>query len=99
MPLCLQNFKTILEYEPGNIQANHNLCVVYVEMGDLHRAEKCLLYTHNMAPSEDYIMQHLNIVRNRIKLAQVQHLLIVHCLPKVINQSWACIEIFRSVNH
>ncbi|KAI0217673.1 Protein O-mannosyl-transferase TMTC3 [Lamellibrachia satsuma] len=65
-----QNFLKILDTEPRNVQANHNLCVVYVERGDLHRAEKCLSETLQLAPQEDYIKQHLGIVRNKIRLAE-----------------------------
>ena len=65
-----RNFLTILQTEPSNIQANHNLCVVYVERGDLYRAEKCLSETLKMAPAEDYIKQHLGIVRNKIHAAE-----------------------------
>ena len=64
------NFLTILKLEPENVQANHNLCVVYVEKGLLLEAEKCLQHAHQMAPHEDYIKQHLNIVRSRIYKAQ-----------------------------
>lgn len=67
-----QNFKKILETEPQNVQANHNLCVVYVEQGDLYKAEKCLSDTVKLAPHEAYIQDHLNIVRNRIQLAKQQ---------------------------
>ncbi|CAI9741904.1 protein O-mannosyl-transferase TMTC3 [Octopus vulgaris] len=62
-----KNFLTILMNEPGNVQAIHNLCVVYVERGDILKAEKCLQHAHRLAPSESYILQHLNIVRNKIK--------------------------------
>lgn len=59
-------FQKILEVESDNIQAKHNLCVVYVEMGDLMRAERCLVDVQQLAPEEAYIQQHLNIVRHRI---------------------------------
>lgn len=52
--------------DPGNIEAMHNLCVVYVERGDLLRAEKCLTEVHNLAPKEEYIIRHLNIVRTKL---------------------------------
>ena len=65
-----QNFLTILQTEPDNVQANHNLCVVYVERGDLYRAEKCLVAAVQLAPHEEYIQQHLQIVRTRIRKAQ-----------------------------
>ena len=69
-----ENFLKILETEPQNVQANHNLCVVYVERGNLYHAEKCLSETLQMAPQEDYIKQHLGIVRNKIHLSeQVSH--------------------------
>lgn len=49
-----------------NVQGQHNLCVVYVERGDLSAAEKCLQQAHRLAPHEDYIVRHLNIVQSRI---------------------------------
>ncbi|XP_041352058.1 protein O-mannosyl-transferase TMTC3-like [Gigantopelta aegis] len=61
-----KNFRTIIELDPKNVQANHNLCVVFVEKGDLLRAEKCLVEVIQLAPNEDYIKQHLNIVRSKI---------------------------------
>ena len=64
-----QNFKAVVDLEPDNIQANHNLCVVMVEKGDLFRAEKCLTKVHNMAPKEQYIINHLNIVRTKLNQA------------------------------
>ena len=65
---CLfQNFEIILQNEPKNVQALHNLCVVYVERGDILRAEKCLQHAHELAPEEAYILQHLNIVRKKIQ--------------------------------
>lgn len=44
----------------------HNLCVVHVERGKLLEAQSCLEQAHSLAPEEDYIIKHLNIVRNRI---------------------------------
>ncbi|KAI8479479.1 Protein O-mannosyl-transferase tmtc3 [Branchiostoma belcheri] len=64
-------FEKILETEPKNIQANHNLCVVYFEQGDLYRAEKCLAQAHELAPHEDYIVNHWNIVRGKIQQAKM----------------------------
>ncbi|KAJ8315684.1 hypothetical protein KUTeg_007834 [Tegillarca granosa] len=64
-----KNFKAIIEMEPEHVQANHNLCVVYVEQGDLIRAEKCLTRTHQLAPNEGYIINHLNIVRTKLNQA------------------------------
>ena len=53
--------------EPNNIDAKHNLCVVYVEAGYLLEAEKCLAHVHSLAPEEEYILNHLNIIRAKIK--------------------------------
>ena len=68
----LQNFLAILKAEPDNVQANHNLCVVYVEKGDLLRAEKCLQHTLTLNPNADYVQNHLNIVRSRIQQIRQQ---------------------------
>jgi len=56
----------ILDLDPMNVQGQHNLCVVYVERGDLSRAEICLQQAHRLAPHEDYIVRHLQIVQTRI---------------------------------
>lgn len=53
--------------EPNNIDAIHNLCVVFVERGYLLEAEKCLAHVHSLAPQEEYILNHLNIVRAKIQ--------------------------------
>ena len=59
--------------DPENVQGLHNLCVVYVERGDLIRAEKCFIRATQLAPHEEYIGRHLKIVRQRIgKLAAAQ---------------------------
>ena len=52
--------------DPINIQGLHNLCVVYVERGKLAQAQSCLSYAHQLAPHEDYIVRHLQIVQTRI---------------------------------
>ena len=61
-----QCFSKVLQMDPGNVEAMHNLCVVYVEQGDLFKAEKCLSEVHKLAPKEEYIIRHLNIVRTKI---------------------------------
>lgn len=48
------------------MQGLHNLCVVYVERGDLLRAEKCFIRASQLAPHEEYIVRHLKIVQTRI---------------------------------
>ncbi|XP_046581370.1 protein O-mannosyl-transferase TMTC3-like isoform X2 [Haliotis rubra] len=67
-----QNFEAVLALDPNHVQGSHNLCVVYVEQGDLLKAEKCLVHAHNLAPEEDYIKQHLNIVRGKIQQIRKQ---------------------------
>lgn len=37
-----------------------------MERGKLLEAQTCLEQAHSLAPEEDYIIKHLNIVRNRI---------------------------------
>ncbi|XP_026467394.1 transmembrane and TPR repeat-containing protein CG4050-like [Ctenocephalides felis] len=59
-------YKRILQLDPVNIQGLHNLCVVYVERGKLMQAQSCLKHAHRMAPKEDYILRHLQIVQNKI---------------------------------
>ncbi|XP_030632534.1 protein O-mannosyl-transferase TMTC3 [Chanos chanos] len=59
-------FQRILRMDPTNVQAKHNLCVVYFEERDLPRAERCLEETLAMAPHEEYVRRHLAIVRSKI---------------------------------
>lgn len=59
-------FEKILKMDPNNVQGKHNLCVVYFEERDLLKAEKCLMETLALAPHEEYIHRHLNIVRSKI---------------------------------
>lgn len=55
-----------MELDPENIQGLHNLCVVHVERGKLLQAQACLEKAHKLAPGEDYVLRHLQIVQNRI---------------------------------
>lgn len=59
-------FERILNMDPSNVQAKHNLCVVYFEERNLPLAESCLVETLTMAPHEEYIRRHLAIVRNKM---------------------------------
>ncbi|XP_051546267.1 protein O-mannosyl-transferase TMTC3-like [Myxocyprinus asiaticus] len=59
-------FEHILNMDPSNVQAKHNLCVVYFEERELQRAEHCLMETLAMAPHEEFIRRHLAIVRNKM---------------------------------
>lgn len=52
--------------DPVNIQGLHNLCVVYVERGLLAKAYACLHEAHKLAPKEDYIIKHLQIIETRL---------------------------------
>ncbi|KAJ2950418.1 hypothetical protein O0L34_g8660 [Tuta absoluta] len=58
-------YRRILELEPDNVQALHNLCVVAVERGKLVIAEECLTRAAALAPTEQYIQRHLAVVRAR----------------------------------
>ncbi|XP_004928023.1 protein O-mannosyl-transferase Tmtc3 [Bombyx mori] len=58
-------YRRILELEPDNVQALHNLCVVAVERGKLAVAEECLTRAAALAPHEHYIQRHLAVVKAR----------------------------------
>ncbi|GFU23086.1 protein O-mannosyl-transferase Tmtc3, partial [Nephila pilipes] len=58
-------YESILRYESNNVQALHNLCVVHVERGLMEKAEACLEKASALAPTEQYVSQHLDIVRAR----------------------------------
>ena len=61
-------YRRILAIDPDNVQANHNLCVVMVEAGDLINARLCLEKVAQMAPpSEGYVNKHLRIVEERLE--------------------------------
>ncbi|XP_077373352.1 protein O-mannosyl-transferase TMTC3 [Festucalex cinctus] len=64
-------FQRILQMDPGNVQGKHNLCVVYFEERDLPRAERCLEETLALAPHEEYVRRHLNIVRGKMAAMSV----------------------------
>lgn len=59
-------FERILRSDPRNVQAKHNLCVVYFEERQLARAEQCLQETLEMAPHEEYVQRHLAIVHAKM---------------------------------
>lgn len=46
--------------------------MVYVERGNLIEAENCLKRVHILAPNEDYIIRHLQIVQTRINKNKLQ---------------------------
>lgn len=82
-----------------NVQGQHNLCVVYVERGDLSAAEKCLQQAHRLAPHEDYIVRHLNIVQSRIAklIASQQKKLQQKKTDKKNQHLWSLISAITSV--
>ena len=63
-------YKKILDKEPDNVQGLHNLCVVMVERGNLGTARECLKHAHNIAPQEEYIKRHLEIIEKKIAESQ-----------------------------
>ena len=67
LPAAEQCYRHILTVDPDNIQAQHNLCVVMVEAGDLPLARDCLRDTLDRAPHEEYIAKHLSIVEERLR--------------------------------
>ena len=69
LPSAERCYRHILKVEPDNVQAQHNLCVVMVEAGDLPLARECLRETLSRAPNEEYIAKHLSIVEERMQQA------------------------------
>lgn len=69
----LQCFEKVLYTEQDHVQARHNLCVVYVERGELLRAEQCLTDVLMLAPREEYIRNHLSIVGTKISEQNIEH--------------------------
>ena len=68
LPAAEKCYRRILAIDPDNVQANHNLCVVMVEAGDLVNARLCLERVAQMAPSsEGYVNKHLRIVEERLE--------------------------------
>merc|ERR1712106_80110 len=65
-------YQKILAVDPTNVQGLHNLCVVMVERGNLLGAKVCLQKASNIAPQEDYISRHLEIVQSKIKETQLK---------------------------
>ena len=60
-------YSKILHMDPNNVQAMHNRCVVMVERGQLGNARHCLQKAHTLAPHEDYIKKHLDIVESKLR--------------------------------
>ena len=62
-------YARIVAIDSGHVQGKHNLCVVMVEQGRLMEAHQCLLEVQTMAPKEEYVTKHLQIVESRIRMA------------------------------
>ena len=60
-------FQKIVDLEPSNVQAQHNLCVVLVQRGKIEEAEKCLENVLKMAPNADFVKKNLAVLRQRMK--------------------------------
>jgi len=59
-------YMKILRIDPHHVQGQHNLCVVHVERGNFREGQACLEKALALAPSEQYIRNHLNIVKSKI---------------------------------
>lgn len=59
-------YQQILKLDPKNIQAKHNVCVIYIEKDQLDLAENCLNEARQIAPNQNYIDRHLKVIRLRI---------------------------------
>lgn len=46
--------------------------MVYVERGRLAKAHACLMHAHQLAPHEDYIVKHIQIVQTRLSKLKSQ---------------------------
>ncbi|XP_064462574.1 protein O-mannosyl-transferase Tmtc3-like [Ornithodoros turicata] len=57
----------ILSLNPRHVQGSHNLCVVYVERGELSRAERCFRHATTLDPNADYIRRHLQVTQNLLQ--------------------------------
>ncbi|XP_077502832.1 protein O-mannosyl-transferase Tmtc3-like [Amblyomma americanum] len=60
-------YRRILALDPGNVQGSHNLCVVYVERGELSRAERCFKHATTLDPNATYIREHLQVTRTLLR--------------------------------
>jgi len=59
-------FLKVIEVQPDHVEARSNLCVVYMEQGELARAESCLIQVSRLAPDAANIQQNLRVVRHRL---------------------------------
>ena len=59
--------------DPHHVQGQHNLCVVLVERGHLESARSCLEKALSLAPHEQYIRNHLDIVIQKLKTLSMKN--------------------------
>eukprot|EP00057_Strongylocentrotus_purpuratus_P018096 XP_011672570.1 PREDICTED: transmembrane and TPR repeat-containing protein 3 isoform X1 [Strongylocentrotus purpuratus] len=62
-----QLFQRIVDLEPSNVQAQHNLCVIMVQKGLFMEGEQCLLDVLERAPHAEFVRTNLSILRQKIK--------------------------------
>lgn len=60
-------YRRILALDPGNVQGSHNLCVVFVERGELSRAERCFKHATTLDPNATYIRKHLQVTQTLLR--------------------------------
>lgn len=60
-------YRKILALDPGHVQGSHNLCVVYVERGELSRAERCFKHATTLDPNATYIRKHLQVTQTLLR--------------------------------
>ncbi|GFS71871.1 protein O-mannosyl-transferase TMTC3 [Trichonephila clavipes] len=60
----------VLQLDPTNQKAHHNICVVHFERQDYEKAEQCFAQLLSIHPNVSYIRHHLDVVRNILKQGQ-----------------------------
>ncbi|GFT46833.1 protein O-mannosyl-transferase TMTC3 [Nephila pilipes] len=63
-------YRKVLQLDPTNQKAHHNICVVHFERQDYERAEQCFVQLLSVHPDVSYIRNHLDVVRNILKQGQ-----------------------------
>ncbi|XP_022653435.1 transmembrane and TPR repeat-containing protein 3-like isoform X3 [Varroa jacobsoni] len=60
-------YEKILSVDPNNVKGAHNLCVVYVERGELNRAERCFRRVISLHPDAEYVQRHLQVTQTLLR--------------------------------
>ncbi|XP_028967817.1 protein O-mannosyl-transferase TMTC3 [Galendromus occidentalis] len=60
-------YQKILSVDPNNVKGFHNLCVVYVERGELSRAEGCFRRVVSLDPNAEYVQRHLQVTQTLLR--------------------------------